>query len=285
MLIAAPAKVNLTLEVLDRRDDGYHALRSVIVPISLHDTLTIEAAPSFAFSCNNAALENDDNLVVRAVRAIAPNATNRIALRKEVPSQAGLGGGSSDAAAVLLAAMEGAFGTISAHDWVHVARKLGSDVPFFLAQSGALVEGTGERVTSLGALPNWHVLVVKPPVAISTAAAFAKIDQSPRPSRPRSSSVSLAMVEAVQRRHYDRAIELLSNDFHDVITASAPEIAATLEALRAAGATKPLLSGSGSAVFALEQDAARVDAIATNLSLPETYARFKAQIWNSGSWR
>ena len=118
MTFACPAKINLTLEVVGRRDDGYHALRSVMVPLELGDELQIEPAARFSFTCSDPALENDDNLVVRAALALKPPPDYTMILNKVIPAQAGLGGGSSDAAAVLRAAMAGAFGRSYAADWL-----------------------------------------------------------------------------------------------------------------------------------------------------------------------
>ncbi len=285
MNIACPAKINLTLEVLDRRADGYHGIRSVMVPLELADQLTIEPSLQFTFRCSDAQLETEDNLAVRAVRALSPAATVAITLEKRIPMQAGLGGGSSDAAGVLLAAMRGALGNSIHSDWVATARHLGSDVPFFLVESGALVEGTGERVTALGALPAWHVLVVKPPAAVSTAAAYARLDATARPSRPRSSSVSLEMVEAIQRGDFNHVRSLLSNDFDDVIAQAEPEVARALAALARAGASRPLLSGSGAAVFALEESAEAIARIDDALDLPPSFARFRTAFRKSSTWR
>ncbi|MBV8638965.1 MAG: 4-(cytidine 5'-diphospho)-2-C-methyl-D-erythritol kinase [Candidatus Eremiobacteraeota bacterium] len=285
MTIVCPAKINLTLEVLDRRADGYHGIRSVMVPLELADELTIESSSQFVFRCSDQQIETENNLAVRAARAVAPQLPVALTLEKRVPMQAGLGGGSSDAAAILLAAMRGAFGKIDGVDWVAVARKLGSDVPFFLVESGALVEATGERVTAIGALPAWHVLIVKPPSAVSTAAAYAQLDATPRPSRPRSSSVSLEMVEAIQRGDFTRARTLLSNDFNDVIAGAVHEVAQALDALARAGATRPLLSGSGSAVFALEESADAIAEIEARLDLPREFTRIPTAFRRSGTWR
>ena len=285
MNIACPAKINLTLEVLDRRADGYHGIRSVMVPLELADELTIEPSQEFVFRCNDAQLQTEDNLVVRAMHAIAPNVPAAVSLKKHIPAQAGLGGGSSDAAGVLLAAMRGALGEIPNVDWVATARTLGSDVPFFLVESGALVEATGERVTALGALPAWHVLVVKPPAAVSTAAAYAELDRTARPSRPRSSSVSLEMVDALQRADFEHVHSLLSNDFHDVITPAVPEVARAIHAMAAAGASRPLLTGSGAAIFALETSADTIAEITSRLQLPGDFACFQTAIRRSATWR
>jgi 4-diphosphocytidyl-2-C-methyl-D-erythritol kinase len=285
MTIACPAKINLTLEVLDRHDDGYHALRSVMVPLQLADTLHVEPAEQFTFSCSDPGLDNDDNLAARAARALDPLAPVRIVLEKRIPSQAGLGGGSSDAAGVMRAAMEGAFGRRFRIDWLALARSLGSDVPFFLTESGALVEGTGERVTAVGALPAWHVLLVKPPASISTAQAYAQLDREPRPSRPRNTSVSLRAVEALQRGDFQAVTGMLCNDFHAVIADSTPEVARAIDALTRAGATSVLLAGSGSAVFALERDARTIGAIVERLDLDPSYECIATTFAHGRNWR
>jgi 4-diphosphocytidyl-2-C-methyl-D-erythritol kinase len=285
MTFACPAKINLTLEVVGRRDDGYHALRSVMVPLELGDELHVVPAGRFSFTCSDPALENDDNLVVRAALALKPPPDYTMNLNKVIPTQAGLGGGSSDAAAVLRAAMAGAFGRTYAADWLELARSLGSDVPFFLTDSGALVEGTGERVTAVGALPPWHVLVVKPPVAVSTAAAYAQLDRTPLPSRPRNTSTSLAMLAALQRGNFDEVTRALGNDFHEIIAGSTPEVARAIDALRNAGATNALLCGSGSAVFTLARDAGTIAQIDARLNLDGGYTRFPTAFARSHSWR
>lgn len=127
----APAKINLTLEVLARRPDGFHGVRSVMVPLDLKDEIAVGPSDRFVFTCNREELAGDDNSVVRALRELGDLPPCRVELRKNIPVRAGLGGGSSDAAAVLRAAMLGTFGPQPAVDWLHVARRLGSDVPFF----------------------------------------------------------------------------------------------------------------------------------------------------------
>jgi 4-diphosphocytidyl-2-C-methyl-D-erythritol kinase len=284
--VQAPAKINLTLEVLARRADGYHGIRSVMVPLELSDELTVEAADSFSFECDRDDLAGDANLAVAALRAVFPQPPPmRLRLRKRIPTQAGLGGGSSDAAAVLRMAMNGTFGTTPQCDWLNVARSLGSDVPFFLAGTGALVEGTGERVTPAGALPPWHVLIVKPPVAISTADAYRAIDERPRPQRPRDDSVSIASIEALQRADFQAVQRLMQNDFQDVIAEAALAIAAALSALRRAGASNAMLAGSGSCVFTLSPEAGTIDAIARSLQLADGYQTFITRFASTGEWR
>jgi 4-diphosphocytidyl-2-C-methyl-D-erythritol kinase len=289
VIVRAPAKINLTLEILNRQDDGYHRLRSIMLPIALEDEITIEPAERFAFSCEPATLTGD-NLVVRAFAAAgAAGAPLAVDLRKNIPVGAGLGGGSSDAAAVLRAAIDGALGPVESLDWVAVARALGSDVPFFLTGTGALIEGTGERVTALGALPRWWVVVLAPDVHVDTGAAYRTLAaaraQTPAPARPRSESASLRALEAVQRADYPAAIAAATNDFEPLIAAAYPAVAAALSALRAAGAAHAMLSGSGGATFALceSEDVAR--ALAAAVVLPEGARLFTVPLATGDAWR
>jgi 4-diphosphocytidyl-2-C-methyl-D-erythritol kinase len=276
----------LTLEVLAPRSDGYHGVRSVMVPLELADELTIEPSTRFSFECDRDELAGERNLAVAALHALDDELPAvRMRLLKRIPVQAGLGGGSSDAAAVLRAAMAGAFGSTSRRDWMQIARSLGSDVPFFLAGTAALVEGTGERVTPAGAIPTWNVLIVKPPVDVSTAQAYREIDASKHPQRPRSGCVSIAMLEALQRAEFPRVQALLQNDFHDVIATHTPEVTAALDALRVAGATNALLAGSGSCVFTLSPEKGHVEAIARRLDLAPTYERFVTRFATTPEWR
>ncbi len=283
--LCAPAKLNLTLEVLARRVDGYHGVRSVMVPLDLADEVAIKPSRCFSFACSDPQLDAERNLAVAALRALGDLPPVRIVLRKRVPVQAGLGGGSSDAAAMLRAAMRGLFGPQPRRDWLNIARTLGSDVPFFLAETGALVEGTGERVTPTGALPQWHALIVKPPVAISTAAAYAALDSAARPRRARSGSVSLAALEALQRGDFDRVESLLQNDFQDAVASSSPEVAAALRSLRSAGAGNALLTGSGSCVFTIAPERAHVERVLERLALPPEYERYAAAFGQTPHWR
>ena len=290
MRVRAPAKINLTLEILARREDGFHALRSVMVPIGLADEIEFVPAERPAFACDPPALA-EGNLVTRALerlgRAGAPFA---VTLRKGVPAGAGLGGGSSDAAAVLRAAMGGAFGDPGARDWVADARALGSDVPFFLVDGPALVEGTGERVTALGAAPGWWIVLLVPGVHVATGGAYEALAaaraSAPPATRARSASASLACGEALQRGDYDAVTALMTNDFEAVVRAAHPAVDAALTALGAAGAPgRAMLSGSGGACFALfeREDGARD--FAARLRPPAAASLHVVPFEASGAWR
>ncbi len=288
MIVRAPAKINLTLEILNRQDDGYHRLRSVMLPIALEDEIAIEPAERFAFSCEPAIA--GDNLVVRAVAAAgAGGAPLAVALRKRIPVGAGLGGGSSDAAAILRAAIDGNLGAVAAQDWLAVARGLGSDVPFFLTGTGALVEGTGERVTALGALPPWWVVILAPDVHVDTGDAYRRLAaarlETPPSVRPRAGSASVLALEAVQRGDFAAAVAAATNDFEAPIAAAYAPVKAALQALRDAGASNAMLSGSGGATFVLceREDSART--LAAAVTLPQRARLFVVPLAATEAWR
>ncbi len=166
----ACAKVNLTLEVLRRRGDGYHEVRTIMQAIDISDTLTFESATEINLVCSDSSLQNADNLVSKAALLLRDHANcregARINLTKRIPGAAGLGGGSSNAAATL-AGLNELWGLgLPLPDLAFLAAKLGSDVPFFLHGGTALAEGRGERITPLKrTLMNWIVLLF-PEVAI-----------------------------------------------------------------------------------------------------------------------
>lgn len=255
--VAAPAKINLTLEVLALRPEGRHGLRSVAVPLDLSDTLSWWPHPSFRFTCSDGSLSETDNLLLRAAQTIGLDASAlALHLEKRIPHGSGLGGGSSDAAALLLAAMRGAFGPQPERDWLALADTLGSDVPFFLVEAPALIEATGERVTALGANPPWWAVLLCPPIRVATRDAYAELDAT-RASPPiiaRDASISLRMVDALQRRAFDSVRALLSNDFEATLFAN-PGLRGAIEVFTRAERTAHL-SGSGSTLFTLCEEEA-----------------------------
>lgn len=288
--LLAPAKINVTLEILARRDDGYHTLRSVMLPIGLYDRIVLEESEvaQFAVGAGDASLALD-NLVARALAACGASRPYAVTLEKRVPVGGGLGGGSSDAAAVIEAAMAGRIVVDGSRDWLAIARGLGSDVTFFLAGTGALVEGVGERVTPIGALPPWWCVVVRPHAAVPTGPAYRALDDAraslPQPSRPRSESASLRAVDALQRADLAALQDALVNDFHDVVLRAYPPVARAHAAFVAAGAPHAMLSGSGSCLFAIfgEEPMSRRVAAAID---PAAYD-FLAVVpfYQSGRWR
>jgi 4-diphosphocytidyl-2-C-methyl-D-erythritol kinase len=181
MQLLAPAKINLTLEVKGRREDGFHEIESLVCPISLFDTLDLTAKENggLEFSCDDASLPTDEhNLVVRAARlfcsscGIEPNL--RIELTKRIPHGAGLGGGSSDAASTLFG-LDRLFQTeLGLPALSAMAAELGSDIPLFLYHSAARVAGRGERVEPVSFSHTLPLLLVKPPFGVPTPWAYGR---------------------------------------------------------------------------------------------------------------
>ena len=163
----APAKVNLVLEVVGKRDDGYHEIRSLTQTINLCDVLYFEPADEISFECTEPSLQTPDNLVVQAAELLKKTSGYekgaRIKLEKRIPWAAGLGGGSSDGAAALLALNRLWELELTNSGLIELAARLGSDVPFFIHGGSALIQGRGEKVSPLAAtVPGWFVLLIPP---------------------------------------------------------------------------------------------------------------------------
>ncbi len=252
--VRAYAKINLTLDVLGRRSDGYHALATVMQTIDLHDTICLTATDDNEVQviCTQPELNNDENLAARAAQAVrqclALTQGVRIELHKRIPMAAGLGGGSSNAAAVLLALQQWWRLPLSPADLLSVAASLGSDVPFFLTGGLALCEGRGERVTPLA--PYWPtsmrwLLLLRPTISISTAAVFRDLPASDYTDGTHSRAVCTAL-----RARRKPQPENLHNGLERSVLERYPAVAQAREALLQAGAPLVRLSGSGSTLFA-----------------------------------
>jgi 4-diphosphocytidyl-2-C-methyl-D-erythritol kinase len=250
---SAPAKINLFLRVTGRRGNGYHELDSVFLPVSIHDRLDIELRPAPSASvhlrCDSDAIPtNEGNLAFRAAREFLTEfsiqAEVRIDLHKEIPAGAGLGGGSSDAGAVLrmMATLCGV--NLSAASLTAVAMRLGADVAFFLDPAPSRVRGIGERSEALGRIQKPFLLIVVPPFEVSTALVFRDLRpehwSGPAPDRD-----ILAIVQGrIEREH-------LVNDLEQVAIAKWPEIEEVKRMLEGAGARAAAMSGSGGSVFGI----------------------------------
>lgn len=251
VFIPAYAKINLSLEVLGRRADGFHDLASVMQTISLHDTLLLRPAPegTYELICDVPELQSADNLALRAARSLAQAAGSArgvtIELRKAIPVQGGLGGGSSDGAAVL-AALTRLWGLRLTHqEREHIAAELGSDMPFLLRGGTALVGGRGEQVAQLPDCEPLWLVIAKPPVAIPTAAAFRALTPSDFADGAASAAVAAAL-----RQGAPLPLARLVNSFAASVRREYPVVAETWEAMRLAGAPLVCLSGSGPTLFA-----------------------------------
>lgn len=251
--LPAFAKINLHLRVLGRRDDGYHEIETVFQTITLHDRLTFAplAGERVELSCDDAEVPADEsNLVYRAALALreryGSRAGARVTLEKNIPAQAGLGGGSADAAVALLG-LSRLWRLAPARDELaELGARLGADVPFFLTGGTALGTGTGTRITPLEDAPARHLVVVTPGVKVSTADAYKALNAPALTKAESAANLSVSRAES-EISGSDR--EALRNDFEAAVFRLHPETGRAREALLSAGARGALLSGSGSAVF------------------------------------
>ncbi|HEV8717586.1 MAG TPA: 4-(cytidine 5'-diphospho)-2-C-methyl-D-erythritol kinase [Candidatus Binatia bacterium] len=251
MRVLAPAKVNLYLRITGRRSDGYHLLDSLMVPVSLFDEITIEATGGqthIAVTCDDAMIPSDEtNLAYRAAallcRETGTQARTSIELHKYIPAGAGLGGGSSDAAAVLkglntLLSLE-----LSEDRLCTLGARLGADVPFFIPCRPARVEGIGEILTAAPPLPSRWLVIVVPPFGVSTPWAYRRFDELP-PSETPPTYVANQWPSP----------ESLVNDLERAVIPEYPQISSIKDSLLRLGAEGALMSGSGSAVFGVFQN-------------------------------
>jgi 4-diphosphocytidyl-2-C-methyl-D-erythritol kinase len=257
--LPAPAKVNLFLRVLSRDDDGYHSVETLLCLISLSDTLRAERRDGQGVTVEVEGSDvgsPQDNLAVRAANRVLEATGTRFAihltLTKRIPVRAGLGGGSSDAAAALHAVNRLAGDVVPRHELLQFAAHLGSDVPFFLSGAPlALAWSRGERMIRLPPLPPSPALLVTPRIAIPTADAYRWVDTS-RGSTSRRGAVALDL-DALSR--WGDVGRMAGNDFESPVFSRYADIRAAFEALVA---TRPLLcrmSGSGSTLFAIYRSA------------------------------
>lgn len=253
------AKVNLTLEVSRLRPDGFHDIDSIAQIIGLTDELVIERAGEGAIEVateRGDAPSGKDNTVYKACEAFF-DATGvkggaRCFLTKNIPAQAGLGGGSGNAAAAI-AGLSRLYGCDhGANEMAAMAAKVGSDAALFVYGGTIRMRGRGEQVAPLPDAPEMHLVVVKPEVGVSTAWAYAELDKS---ERERAQGASDAVERAIRSGDKTALIECLANDFDPVVTASFAEIDAAKRMLREAGAEAAMLSGSGSALFGVFESA------------------------------
>ena len=260
--LRAPAKLNLALDVIDRREDGYHTLRTVMQTIDWCDVITVRFTDDTAIhlTCDGGIPADESNIAYRAAALFREKTGSTqgisVTVEKHIPSQAGMAGGSADGAAVLCALNELSGYPLSQDELLVLGAKLGADVPFCLLGGTALATGIGTDLTALPPLPPCFFVVVKPEGGVSTPEAYRLLDSAPALLHP---DVD-AMCNAIRNSDLSGVIPYMGNSFEEPL--ALPHTADITAQLKEYGAAAALLTGSGSAVFGLfsEERSARAAA-------------------------
>ncbi len=253
MKILSPAKINLFLHVTGKRPDGYHDLVTIMCCIGLYDTIFLTTrVKKTTVSCSNPEVPEDETNIAFKAADLFLNRLNRqegvkISIKKEIPVAAGLGGGSSNAAAVFLG-LNRCYGyPFSLDDLMAMGASIGADVPFFLFGKPARASGIGEKLEDCDELPAYKILLVYPGFGVSTAEVYKNVDLGLTKCNKTLKKVFL------EKRKFSVAYHLC-NDLETVVVSRHPEIIAIKEALLSHGAKGALMSGSGPTVFGLFSD-------------------------------
>ena len=270
------AKINWTLRILGRRDDGFHELFTVFQTISLHDTLRFEKSDELWLRCNDRRIPTDDrNLIIKAAKALQSSLGRtvgaRMHLEKRIPSSGGLGGGSSDAAVALIGLSKLWNVDITGGQLSQLAAEIGSDVSFFLHGGTAIGSGRGEAIEPVEDISAENMLVVTPGIRVSTRRAFADLNADALTSDDRDHILTVCRNEAGS---LDPLHSVLKNDFEASVFAAYPEIARVKQTLLSLGAVNAAMSGSGASVFAVFDNKETRQAAQKALDNESTWRRF-----------
>ncbi len=255
--VTAPAKINLTLDVLRKRADGYHDIESVMHQVNLCDQVSVTPTPDKieVYSNINELSTGKDNLAYQAAQVVADRyglkTGFRILIEKCIPLSAGLAGGSTDAAAVIKAIDQLMGLRISFPEMLELGLLVGSDVPFCLMGETAIARGRGEILNRVNSRVCLHVVLVNPGFAVSTARVFNLIDQENLTDRPDSSK----MIQAMEEPDFDGVVRTLGNVMEVVTFKMHPELQQVKDDLMQAGAAGTLMSGSGPTILGLFSEA------------------------------
>ena len=255
----AYAKINLCLDVVGKREDGYHDLKMIMVPINFYDVLEMEFAKQTTLELNRDYLPiNDKNTIIKAIHIMQEkyNITEefRCRLEKHIPTRAGLAGGSADAAAAIRMINRMCNLNLTKEEMIAVGKEVGADVPFCILNRAAFVEGIGEKITTFSCKPDFSLLLIKPRKGVSTAEAFHIVDEQEgiHPD-------CKAMQEALEYNDYDGIIHCLGNSMENAAMTLVPEIRKAKQDLLDLGFDGVLMSGSGSTVFGITKDVELLD--------------------------
>lgn len=266
MNIFTPGKINLFLKVTGKRPDGYHEIDTIFLPLKKPvDEITISHAPALSISSNNPSIPlNENNICFKAASEFAKIANIEpgwsINIKKEIPLSAGLGGGSSDAAAVLRGLCEMHPGEVKPETLHDIAVALGADVPFFLNPKPAIAQGVGDELTSLSDVPEIPLVIVNPRFPVSAAWGYKNYVVADA-----GSSVDEA-VQFLRRGGWDKFDEVFCNDLQQAVFAKFPLMKMLKSSLLEAGAKFAGMSGSGPSLFAVCPDDIKAANIAQAIS-------------------
>lgn len=265
MIIKAFAKINLAIDVKKKDENGYHDIDMVTLPITLHDVLEMEQLISrhgiFITSDDPSLICDEGNLAFKALKAMEDNFSfskgYRIQIYKRIPMNAGLGGGSADAAGIIRAICK--LYNMDAHDpkIIKVARSIGSDVPFCLLNKPARVLGTGENIIPLDSKLDYHVIIVKPHKGLSTKDVYEKYNTIPEEEREHP-DIS-ALIEAIKIGDEQKMFENMKNGLYKPASLLCPVISGILNDFKKMGFPLYSMTGSGNACFALSKDLEQIE--------------------------
>lgn len=276
LYVKAPAKINLTLDVLHKRPDGYHEVEMIMTTVDLADRVGLELRRDgeiFVHSSNNFVPDDQRNLAYQAAKLLKDrfNVTSGVSITidKQIPVAAGLAGGSSDAAATLKGLNELWSLGLSLDDLAELGAEIGSDVSFCVYGGTAIARGRGEKIEHISAPPSSWVILAKPTIGVSTAAVYGglKLDGIEHPD-------TAGMLTAIKTNDYAKMCGTLGNVLESVTLDMHPEVASIKEQMKRFGADGVLMSGSGPTVFAFVQTEARTTRIVNGLKgfCDEVYA-------------
>lgn len=252
MKIRAYAKINLALDVVSKRDDGYHELEMIMAPIALHDLIYINTIESgIEIESSSKVMPTDERNIMYKVAALLKERYNikkgvKIFVYKHIPTQAGLAGGSADGAAVIKAMNKLFYLNLSNEEMAAIGKEVGADIPFCIYQKIALVKGVGEKLEFIDHPFNCKVLLVKPKHGVSTKKAFGSLDLANAIHHDCS-----LMAQGIKDDNYQQVIDNLQNTLEEPSIKMVPEIETIKEEMIKIGFDGALMSGSGSCVFGL----------------------------------
>lgn len=250
----AYAKINLCLDVVGRRDDGYHELKMIMVPIDFYDVLEMNFATETTLELNRSYLPvNEKNTIIKAIRVMQEkygfDDEFECRLAKHIPTRAGLAGGSADAAAAIRMMNRMLRLNLSMEEMIETGREVGADVPFCIMNKPALVEGIGEKIMPFKCSPDFDILLVKPRKGVSTKEAFDIVDSSENEHPD-----CMKLMNALIMNDYEGVVSSLGNSLEPAAIQLVKDIRTVKNRLNEMGFDGVLMSGSGSTVFGITRN-------------------------------